>query len=169
MEIHTQALDDQLIPGLTFKISPTGSSYVTERRNTTLFCSGNEFSPHGVKVVRLNLNGSDAWLDPSTIKMQLVNTSPKATNMLKPLGGGHLFFRRARCMVASALVEDIDEWGRFSQMMSMMQARAQREHDFVEGFGGEKCEENTDIEEILGGGATIVCFTPDIGLLTQYS
>ena len=35
MEIHTQALDDQLIPGLTLKMSPGGSSHVTERRNTT--------------------------------------------------------------------------------------------------------------------------------------
>ena len=92
MEIHTQALDDQLISQLTYKISPGGSSYVTERRNSTCCCSGNELSPRGVNVVRLNITG-DPWLDPSTIKIQfdLVNTNGAANYVLKPLGGGHLF------------------------------------------------------------------------------
>ena len=51
----------------------------------------------------------------------------------------------------------------------LMQPRAQRDNDFVEGFGGEKNDENITIEEIPGGGMTTVCFTPYIGLLTQNS
>ena len=62
-------------------------------------------------------------------------------------------------MVASALVEDIDEFGRFSQMMHMMQPVAKRQNDLIEGFGGEKNDANTIIEVIPANGVTIVCFT----------
>ncbi len=67
MESHAQSVEEYLIDGLSFKLTP-GASYITQRRSVTFFpTGGNSYSPTGVKVVKVQLNG-DGWLDPSTIR-----------------------------------------------------------------------------------------------------
>ena len=69
MESHAQSVDDHLIDSLSFKLKP-GASYVTDRRSVTYFPQGgNQYSPTGVKVMKILLTG-DQWLDPSTTKLQ---------------------------------------------------------------------------------------------------
>ena len=69
MEHHVQSVDDALIGGLSYKLK-AGASYVTDRRSVTFFASGgNQYSSTGVKVMRFNL-ASDAWMDPSTFRIQ---------------------------------------------------------------------------------------------------
>ena len=76
MESISNGVEDYLIEGLSFKLSP-GSSYVTDRRKSTYWASGsNIYSTSGTRVVRFMLNGEDGtWIDPSTIRIQfdLVN------------------------------------------------------------------------------------------------
>ena len=68
MESHAQSVEDNLIDSLTFKLRP-GASYVTDRKSVSYFPQGgNQYSPAGVKVMKIMLNGSD-WLDPSTCKI----------------------------------------------------------------------------------------------------
>jgi len=67
MESHAQRVEDYLIDGLSLKLAP-GASYVTNRRSVTFFpTGGNAYSPSGVKVIKVMLNG-DGWLDPSTFR-----------------------------------------------------------------------------------------------------
>ena len=68
MESHAQSVEDNLIASLSFKLRP-GASYVTDRKSSTYFSQGNQFSPSGVKVIKMMLNSSDGWLDPSTVKL----------------------------------------------------------------------------------------------------
>ena len=71
MEAITNASEDKLIDGLSFKLPP-GSSYVLQRKLCTFWASGsNTYTPTGTKVVRFQLGGEDnAWLDPSTVRFQ---------------------------------------------------------------------------------------------------
>ena len=67
MESHAQSVEDNLIDSLSFKLRP-GASYITDRRSVTYFpVNGGSYGPNGVKVVKVMLNGSDSWLDPSTL------------------------------------------------------------------------------------------------------
>ena len=176
MEHHVQAVEDHLIEGLNFKMRP-GSSYVTERRNTTFFPSGgNSYSTSGVRVIRFNLTGTDSWLDPTTVKiaMDVVNDGAGANNVLIPLTGAHGFFSRARVYAGGALLEDIFDFGRFSQMFSLLQPHRKRINDFVEGFAGEKpylanssLSSWADSSSISAGGRKTVMFTPYLGIFLQ--
>ena len=97
MEMYSSSVEDQLIDGLSFKLSP-GSSYITDRRSVTMYPQGsNVYSPSGTKLLRILVNG-DGWLDPSTLKIgfDVVNTDAAANHFLRVLGGPHTFFRRAR-------------------------------------------------------------------------
>ena len=68
MESHAQSVEDTLIQSLSFKLRP-GASYITDRRSVTYFpVNGGSYGPNGVKVIKVMLNGSDSWLDPSTLK-----------------------------------------------------------------------------------------------------
>ena len=68
MESHAQSVEDNLIDSLSFKLRP-GASYITDRRSVTYFpVNGGSYGPNGVKVIKVMLNGSDSWLDPSTLK-----------------------------------------------------------------------------------------------------
>ena len=109
MEATAQSVEDYLIDGLSFKLRP-GASYITNRRSVSYFPQGgNQYSPTGVKVIRIMLTG-DAWLDPSTIRVMfnVVNTNPTAGNMLYPVSGPWCFFRRLRVLCGGQLIEDID-------------------------------------------------------------
>ena len=178
MEAHTQAVEDHLIDGLSYKMQP-GSSYVVERKNTTFWASGNVFAPNGVKVIRLQLTG-DTWLDPTTIKIafDVLNNDTTAGHDLKPLGQPFLFFRRARVLCGSALIEDIDEFGRWSQQMHMLQPETKRANDFVDGFDGERFDKDTPVPsttvkgvdemQFIPPGERATCmFSPYLGILTQ--
>ena len=67
MESHAQSVEDNLIDSLSFKLRP-GASYVTDRKSSTFFSQGNQFSPARIKVIKMMLNGSD-WMDPSTVTL----------------------------------------------------------------------------------------------------
>ena len=58
VESHANSVDDYLIEGLSFKLSP-GASYVTNRRSVSFFPSGSDTysSASGVKVIKIKLNG----------------------------------------------------------------------------------------------------------------
>ena len=82
VEAHAQSVEDYLIEGLSYKLSP-GASYVTNRRSVSCFPSGSDtYSPSsGVKVIRIKVNGTD-WLDPGTCKVQFDITNNHASNSI---------------------------------------------------------------------------------------
>ena len=124
MEHHAQSVDGALIGGLSYKLKP-GASYVTNRRSVFYFASGgNQYSPNGVKVMKLDITG-DQWLDPSTFRVmfQMNNAGDvgaadeTAVKTLEPLSWNPaVFFRRARIIVSGVCVEDIDNFNKPSLM-----------------------------------------------------
>ena len=129
--------EDYLIESFQFKIPP-GASYVTDRRTVSYFTAGSNIytSNGGTKVIRINLTG-DGWLDPGSIRLHytLRNTNTNATNNLRTIGGAWSFFRRVRCLIGGALVDDIDYYNRVHEMMHILSTNNNRDNDDVEGFG----------------------------------
>ena len=142
MESITNGVEDFLIEGLSFKLPP-GSSYIIDRRKSTFWASGsNIYKPEGgTKVVRFLLNGEDGtWLDPATITVQfdLRNNeagTDAAPKRVRPLGGPHLFFRRARVLVNGMVAEDIQDFGRTSELFLSLMPDHVRDNIDIEGFG----------------------------------
>jgi len=102
MEAHANSVEDRLIDGLSFKLTP-GASYVQERKSVTFHPQGsNSYSASGTKLIKLQSTG-DGWLDPSTFRVMfdLVNAETTEAKELRPLGGPWSFFRRMRVLAAN--------------------------------------------------------------------
>ena len=115
MESISNGVEDYLLDGLSFKLPP-GSSYITDRRKSTFWASGSNIykSEGGTRVVRFLVNGEDGtWLDPASIRVQFdLRNNEAAAKRVRPLGGPHLFFRRARVLVNGMVAEDIQDYNR---------------------------------------------------------
>ena len=163
MEAHAQSVEDNLIDSLSFKLRP-GASYVVDRRSVSYFPQGgNDYSPNGVKVIKIQLTG-DSWLDPSTVKLffDITNNTTLTTNSkLQPvLSGAWGFFRRLRVLCGGQIIEDIDNYGRIHEQFDIMKPSEKRRNDAIEGFGSPP--------DMLGkGDMRTVCFAPLSGLLGQ--
>jgi hypothetical protein len=131
------SVEDYLIEGLSFKLNP-GASYVTDRRSVSYYTAGSNIyqSGSGARVIRINLTG-EGWLDPSPVRLSytLVNNEG-ASKVLRPLSGPWSFFRRARCLVGGAIVDDVDYYNRVHEMLHILTSKANRDNDSIEGFGG---------------------------------
>ena len=107
MESHAQGVEDNLIDSLSFKLRP-GASYVTDRKSSTYFSQGNQFSPSGIKVIKMMLNSADGWLDPSTVK-SFMNIENDSTDDITPrVAGPWGMFSRLRVLCSGAIIEDVD-------------------------------------------------------------
>ena len=69
VDAMANSVEDYLIEGLSFKLSP-GASYVTDRRSASFFTAGPDIyqSSCGARVIWINLT-RDGWLEPSTVRM----------------------------------------------------------------------------------------------------
>jgi len=136
VEAIANGVEDKLIDGLSFKMTP-GASYVVDRRSVTYHPQGsNIYMPgQGTKLIRILLTG-DNWMDPSTFRVMFtLNNLDTGTKRLRPLGGPWSFFRRMRILAAGQLVEDVMEYNRIHEMFHMMIAKESRENDAAEAFG----------------------------------
>ena len=133
MQVYTSSVDDELVDGLSFKLSP-GSSYITSRNSVSYFPTGSNIytTAAGTKVLRILLSGDD-WVDPATLRIffDVRNNGP---GVLFPLGGPYSFWRRMRVLVGNTLVEDTDYYNRTHHMMDILRAKHVRENEDAEGF-----------------------------------
>ena len=132
------SVEDYLIDGLSFKLSP-GASYVTDRRSVTWYASGAQtyVSGQGARVIRIALNG-DGWIDPSTVRLNytLNNTTTSAgVFLLRPIGGPWSLFSRLRVQYQGAICDDISDYNRTHEMMQILTSKANRDNDDISGFG----------------------------------
>lgn len=154
MEALTNGTEDFLVDGLSFKLPP-GASYVTDRESSTFWAVGsNSYTPvGGVKLIKFQLNGDDGnWLGPSSVVFQfeLANTAAVAganQNVLRPLGQPHLFFRRLRVLAGGQVVEDIQDFGRNSELLASLQNEFVRDNNDIQGFSAARWD-STSIQDL---------------------
>jgi hypothetical protein len=91
MEVYSSSVEDQLVDGLSFKLSP-GSSYVTDRQSVSFFPSGSNVysTTSGTKVLRFVINGDD-WLDASNTLRIFFDVRNLEAAPLRVTGGPHCF------------------------------------------------------------------------------
>ena len=137
LESHAQATEDVLHESLSFKLRPS-ASYVIDRKFVTFWPQGaSEYKvTGGVKVIKINVNGSD-WLDPSSLKLHFIVKNDHTSTALVPyVFGIHNWFRRLRIIIGGQVVEDIDNYNRVVQMFTMMMDKEKQKNDSNESWGG---------------------------------
>ena len=177
VEAHAASVEDKLIDGLSFKLSP-GASYVQERRSVNFHATGSDryTSESGVKLIKLQISG-DAWMDPSTFRVMfdLTNLESDAAKQLRPLGGPSAFFRRVRLLAANQVCEDISDYNRVHQMFSYLTGEDSSKNVDGEAFGKQwdiqdnrnSAYDANSFPGIPGGMKQTVLFKPLLGLLNQ--
>ena len=128
LEATTNAIEDHLIDSISFKLAP-GTSYVTDRRSVSFFPQGsNIYKPEtGTKVIKIALTGTGDWLDCSTVQLQFQLKNDEAQQLFV-VGQPHSFFRRARLMCGGTVVEDIDQYNRVHEMLSILSGDKKQGH-----------------------------------------
>ena len=136
VEAMANSVEDYLIEGLSFKLSP-GASYVQDRKQSTFNAIGTQsyVAGTGSRLIRINLADGNGWLDPSSVRIVFTLTNTDGTNILRTLGGPWSFFRRARCLFQGAITDDIDNYNRTHEMLHILTTKSNRDNDDVEGFG----------------------------------
>jgi hypothetical protein len=177
MEAAANSVEDRLIDGLSFRLSP-GASYIQERKSVTFHPQGsNIYSTSGTKLIKLLLTG-ESWLDPSTFRVMfdLVNMESTAAKELRTVGGPWSFFRRMRVLCGGQVVEDIDNYNRVHEMFSTLTASDFRVNVDAEAFGKhwnirkkqrETVYTKDNYKGIKGNQSQTVLFKPLSGLLNQ--
>ena len=92
MEVYSSSVEDQLINGLSYKLSP-GASYITEQKSVSFFPSGSNIytTASGTEVIRFLLNGDD-WADTTNTLNIFFDVRNTGTVPLRVLGGPYSFF-----------------------------------------------------------------------------
>ena len=114
------SVEDYRIDGLSFIITwgilcnkPT-QLYMVYIRGSNL-CSGK-----CARVIRLQMN-VDGWVDLSTVRLVYTLTNTATSNQyLRPVGGPWSMFSRVRCMYQGAIFDDVSEYNRTHEMMSIL-------------------------------------------------
>ena len=129
--------EDRLVDGLHFGSRNT-ASYVTARRAATFHpSSASSWKPSGVRLMRFNLADVAGWLDGGTMRLIFTITNNKANATLQPIVDSPAsMLRRARVIAnGSAVLEDIEEYGRVYQLFSEMLPAQRRYNNISESWG----------------------------------
>ena len=115
MEHYANSVEDHLVDGLKYKLEP-GASYVQSRRQVTWYPSRSAiYSPtSGTRLIRVTINSTGEWLDPSSIRFsyRLNITDSDNGKILRTVGDPFCFFSRLRILIGSVVAEDIVDYGR---------------------------------------------------------
>ena len=135
--IAASSTEPHLVDGLDFRLPPTGQYIESKRQVTWQPASANNFSPNGARLVRFQLAGHD-WLLGETVRVswQVNNTDAGANRNLMPLSiYGGAMISRARLIVNSQIVEDLQYYNRTNELLSYLLSPGRRNLNTGEGFG----------------------------------
>ena len=89
--------------------------------------------------------------------MNLKNKSGDTNKKLRPLGQPHSFFKRVRVLASDQVVEDIQDFNRYMELVSSLQNEAVRANNDIQGFGGRwdssQVSKTTDV--LTASGSTL--------------
>ena len=118
LETHIAGSADRLIDGLHFAGRNT-ASYITARRAATFAPSSAAARP-ARGLIRFNLADHASWLDAGTLRLIFTISNNHVSSTLNPIGSSlATMLRRLRIIAnGSAVVEDIEDYGRVYQLFS---------------------------------------------------
>ena len=136
LETHIAGSEDRLIDGLHFGSRNT-ASYVTARRAATFHpSSASSWKPSGVRLMRFNLADQAGWLDGSTLRLAFTISNTRKDGSITPVVDSPAsLLRRVRVIAnGSAVVEDVEEYGRVYQMFAEMLPAQKRFTNISDGW-----------------------------------
>ena len=173
LEVRKDA-SDALISSLSYK-TPSTASYIIDRQSASFQAiGGNVYRPtSGVRLIRFNISAED-FIDPSSLRIVFdVVNADAAAKTIYPIGGPHGWFSRARILSRGVVVEDISQYNRVHQLLSMFKSNGTNQDDLTESFlGVYNKNKNGDslTKELYGigqGKRMTVLFKPCFGVLDQ--
>ena len=120
LETHIAGAEDKLLDSLHFA-GKTSASYVTERRSVSFAPqAASNFTPAGVRLLRFNLAGD-------TVRLVFTLHNARSVDLIPVTDSPASMFRRVRLIGnGSAMIEDIEEYGRVHEMFSLLQSSGRR-------------------------------------------
>jgi len=120
LESHIAASEDALLEGLSFQGRSTASYLVSRQEATWVPSVSSPLRPQGTRLVRFNLADHSGWLIPSTLRLAFTIENLKEEGDLVPIvSSPACLFRRMRIIAnGSAVIEDVDFFGRTTQLFS---------------------------------------------------
>jgi hypothetical protein len=89
--------------------------------------------------MRCNLADQNGWLKGNTLRLVMTIHNSHAQNPLEPICDTPASMFRRVCVIGngSAMIEDIEEYGRVHEIFSLLQSSGRRYNDHAEGWGSE--------------------------------
>jgi hypothetical protein len=136
LETHIAGAEDKLLDSLHFA-GKTSASYVTERRSVSFAPqAASNFTPQGVRLMRFNLADQNGWLVGDTLRLVMTIHNASANPLSPRTDSPASMFRRVRLIGnGSAMIEDIEEYGRVHEIFARLRSSAERYNDHAEGWG----------------------------------
>jgi hypothetical protein len=121
LETQISGSEDKLLAGLHFAGRET-ASYVTKRELVTFAPQqASNFKPSGVRLIRFNLSDQQGWLDGRTLRLMMTIVNNSASPLIPAALSPASMFRRLRLIAnGSAIIEDVELYGRCHQLFSFM-------------------------------------------------
>ncbi|CAE7903161.1 unnamed protein product, partial [Symbiodinium necroappetens] len=132
----TNAVNDELISTLDYKMRTSNASYVTSRKDVQFFPSSlSTFTSTTSRVARIPLTTGGDFLDPESIKIAFRLVNNDATNDFHPLTGHPgCLVKRIQLFANGQRTDDIDHYGRNVHMYTLLKPREYTGSTANEGF-----------------------------------
>ena len=132
----TNAVNDELISSLDYKMRTSNASYVIARKDIQFFPSSlSTFTPTTSRVARIPLTTGGDWLDPDSIKIAFRFVNNDATNDFHPImGHPACLIKRIQLFANGQRTDDIDNYARSVHLYSLLKPKEWWVNQANEGF-----------------------------------
>ena len=133
MEAHlSSSVEDGLLDSLNFKPGGNSANYVIQTLKSKFYAeSGDRFSQNA-RVIRFRIVDVN-FLEPASIRVELVINNKDTTNALVPIAQPLAMFSRIRAFISGIQIENWDYVGESTVLMDRLKGAARRNNDSTEG------------------------------------
>ena len=136
MEAVTNAVNDELMQSLDYKMRTSNASYVISRKDVQYFPSSlSTITPTTSRVVRVPLTSGSDFIDPESVKVAFRFVNNDATNDFHPImGHPACLIKRIQLFANGQRTDDIDNYGRTVHLYTLLKPREWWINQATEGF-----------------------------------
>ena len=122
MEQVTQAVNDELVASLDYKLATGNTNYIQSRKSVQYFPSSlSTFTPTTSRVCRIPITSGMDFLDPESVKLAFTfRNTDGSSDMLCGSPDPSCFIERIQLFANGQRVEDISYYGRSAFMYSLL-------------------------------------------------
>ena len=136
MEVVTNAVNDELMQSLDYKMRTSNASYVISRKDVQYFPSSlSTITPTTSRVVRVPLTSGSDFIDPESIKVAFRFVNNDDTNDYHPImGHPACLIKRIQLFANGQRTDDIDNYARTVHLYTLLKPREWWINQSNEGF-----------------------------------